>query len=892
MTDIARLTAALADRYRIERELGAGGMATVYLARDLKHDREVAIKVLREDLAASMGPARFLREIQIAAQLQHPNILPLLDSGEAEGFLYYVMPFVKGQSLRERLSREGELPIHEAVRLLTEVVDALAHAHEHGVVHRDIKPDNVMLSGRHALVADFGVAKAISEATGRNTVTTLGVAVGTPAYMSPEQAAADPHIDHRSDIYAVGVVAYELLTGRPPFTGTTPQQVLAAHVTEAPDPLSKRRPGVPPGLEMIVMRCLAKRPADRWQTATELHAQFEPLATPSIGITPTSTRPLDSAMMRPVPGATKWLPWAIAGAVIVVAAAFVMSRGKTGRGAIPSPIRAQVTTSGEARTPSISPDGKVIAYSTTSCDASGRCLYNMIVQDIGGAGALTVASGASAIYTESWSPDGRFLVLSAVFGPQYGQFLVPATVQGQPQYLGCCDADFVGTSDTLLLAQQPLPGDTVAYLRLLTVSDRRVRDSIRIERPGNQINVAVSHDGQRIAVVISGKVVRIMRRDGHVVDTLLKAAGTVQWAPDGRGLIFSSFVPGATDVYDLLYQALDGNGRRAGSMDTLISRMTMQGGFFSVTHDGSAMAYAQGTRVNSLVSLKRTDLATTKFTQRILATSTAALNGGIAPDGRLVHLVRARPGSGDQPRWQLSYMSSDSGAETNVTPLLDTLIDHAWTSGTSARLAFSFPSGKGVDRVDEFDVATGRTRTLFSLPDTTASLLLNSLHNGKYLAFRLVDRDLALLSSTGAEEKRFKLPAGLARLGAFASAPSGDEIALMQYNTGDEDSVVVYRMKLADGTAREVAAIVAEGHGGLQWLDNGDLLVIISETRQTHALYRVAPTGEIKRIGVVPFGEQVGYTITRDGKHFVASVSDPHGDVWVIKNFAKILHHQ
>ena len=322
----ARLVEALADRYRIERELGQGGMATVYLAEDLKHHRKVAIKVLREDLAASMGSARFLREIEIAAQLQHPNILPLLDSGDAQGFLYYVMPYVTGQSLRERIAREGELPVHEAVRLIIEVVDALTHAHEHGVVHRDIKPDNVMLSGRHALVADFGVAKAVTEATGRNTVTTLGVAVGTPAYMSPEQAAADPHIDHRSDIYAVGAMAYELLTGLPPFTGATPQQVLAAHVTQAPDPIARKRPGISPPLEAVIMRCLAKRPADRWQTAGELHAALEPLTTPSSGITPTQTQPVRGVVLQ----RRSW--WLVAAAVGIAIMAFIVVPKVIGRG--------------------------------------------------------------------------------------------------------------------------------------------------------------------------------------------------------------------------------------------------------------------------------------------------------------------------------------------------------------------------------------------------------------------------------------------------------------------------------------------------------------------------------------------------------------------------------
>ena len=286
-----RLKSALQSRYALDREVGSGGMATVYLAEDVRHHRKVAVKVLRPELAATLGPTRFLREIEIAAQLQHPHILPLLDSGEADGFLYYVMPFIEGTSLRERLAKQGELPVAETVRLLRDVADALSYAHSRGVVHRDIKPDNVMLSGRHALVMDFGVAKAVSEATGRQSLTTLGVALGTPSYMAPEQAAADPNVDHRADIYALGVMGYELLTGKPPFTGLTPQQVLAAHVTEAPRPVTTQRASCPPALADIVMRCLAKRPADRWQSAEEVLERLEGLGTPSGGVTPTQTQP-------------------------------------------------------------------------------------------------------------------------------------------------------------------------------------------------------------------------------------------------------------------------------------------------------------------------------------------------------------------------------------------------------------------------------------------------------------------------------------------------------------------------------------------------------------------------------------------------------------------------
>ncbi len=291
--------AALADRYAVEREIGHGGMATVYRARDLKHDRLVAIKVLRPELAQAMGAERFMREITIASQLQSPHILPLLDSGSlppshperSEGspaLLYYVMPLVDGESLRDLLARDGALPPSEATRLLREIVDGLAHAHRRGVVHRDIKPDNVMLAERHALLMDFGVAKALAD--GRSggptgsadphvTLTEVGISLGTPTYMAPEQAAADPNIDHRADIYAVGVMAYEMLTGAPPFTGA-PQLVIASHITKAPAPIASVTPDVPPALAAIVMRCLAKDPGARYQTADDLLQAIEGLVTP------------------------------------------------------------------------------------------------------------------------------------------------------------------------------------------------------------------------------------------------------------------------------------------------------------------------------------------------------------------------------------------------------------------------------------------------------------------------------------------------------------------------------------------------------------------------------------------------------------------------------------
>ncbi|MCH7876158.1 MAG: protein kinase [Gemmatimonadetes bacterium] len=269
------LKAALADRYAIERELGAGGTATVYLAQDIKHERQVAVKVLRPELAATLGSERFLREIKIAANLHHPHILPLYDSGDAEGFLYYVMPYVEGESLRDRLNREKQLPLDDALQIAREVADALGSAHSHDVVHRDIKPENILLEEGHAVVADFGIARAVT-AAGGGKLTETGLAIGTPSYMSPEQAAGSEELDGRTDVYSLGCVLYEMLGGQPPFTGPTVESIVHQHLAVDPPSITNLRPAVPAEIAGTLARALAKTPADRFSSA----AQFaEALAT-------------------------------------------------------------------------------------------------------------------------------------------------------------------------------------------------------------------------------------------------------------------------------------------------------------------------------------------------------------------------------------------------------------------------------------------------------------------------------------------------------------------------------------------------------------------------------------------------------------------------------------
>src|SRR5512144_1520908 len=271
MTGVEGLRGALAGRYDIEREVGHGAMATVYLARDLRYNRRVAVKVLSRELAAALGAERFLREIDILAHLNHPHILPLLDSGDAGGFLYYMMPFVEGESLRHRLERETQLPIADALAITREVALALDYAHRQGFVHRDVKPENILLSDGLALVADFGIARAINQAADSDSLTGSGLSPGTPPYMSPEQASGRD-VDSRCDIYALGCVLYELLAGQPPFPGPTAQAVLARHLADPVPPLRTVRTTVPVGVERAVFKALAKVPADRFATAGEFAA--------------------------------------------------------------------------------------------------------------------------------------------------------------------------------------------------------------------------------------------------------------------------------------------------------------------------------------------------------------------------------------------------------------------------------------------------------------------------------------------------------------------------------------------------------------------------------------------------------------------------------------------
>jgi serine/threonine-protein kinase len=394
-----RLAAALADRYRVERELGQGGMATVYLAQDLRHDRQVAIKVLHPDLAAAIGGERFLSEIKTTAKLQHPHILPLLDSGGTDSALFYVMPYVTGETLRARLERERQLPIDDAVRIAREVADALGAAHALGIIHRDIKPENILLQGGHALVADFGIALAVQQAGGQR-MTQTGLSLGTPQYMSPEQAMGEKVIDLRTDIYALGAVTYEMLVGEPPFTGATVQAIVAKALTERPVPPTTIRDTIPVAIEDAVLRALAKLPADRFATASAFGASLDGQTD---GRTDGRQRRLPVRPPRYARGRLARLPVLLA----VIAAALLTGwygRGLLRPAAAPEVIRLTVPVLegivvGGAEDPNLalSADGRTLAYVS-----DGQVKVRRLDR-----AEPTVLSGSAGGTAPFFSPDGR-----------------------------------------------------------------------------------------------------------------------------------------------------------------------------------------------------------------------------------------------------------------------------------------------------------------------------------------------------------------------------------------------------------------------------------------------------------------------------------------------------
>jgi serine/threonine-protein kinase len=880
---ISRLTTALADRYRVERELGAGGMATVYLAEDLKHHRRVAIKVLRPELAAVIGAERFLREIETIAGLQHPHILGLIDSGEVNGTAYYVMPFVEGESLRDRLVREKQLPIGDAVRIATEIASALDYAHRHGVIHRDVKPENVLLHDGAALVADFGIALAASKA-GADRMTETGMSLGTPQYMSPEQAMGEREITARSDIYALGATTYEMLAGAPPFTGPTAQSIVAKVVASEPEPLSALRKTVPPHVEEAVLTALEKVPADRFASASAFAKALEGAG----AATATRSGRTRSAAVAVSPRRRFAWPLATAALAVLALAGWLRSWSHDPDATSTPPTQLSLlvpdfggASTGLQRQLELTPDGSSLLYVAL---IDGVVHTKLVALDGSDARILNGVEQNLADY--SISSDGRtFTAASSATGAIFRYPIgggagvpLPREVANGQRGVWASDGSYwlgrkaTGRTDIARLS----PNDSVSYPLGHRLSDLFLNQIL----PGDRFALATrtpigSASGPAVVLDLrSGDESVIVNEP--VVEVRYSAGQLVYVLSDGR----------------LLAAPFDLRTRRMTATPvTLATGVTRTGNGqaqFSVARNGTVAFLVEGGR--SLVVADRVGNGRT-----VLADLRNYHHPRFSPDGRRISVDFNGPDGRDV--W---ILSPGDGALTRATFDRDGH-DASWSRDGRSIAYTSFRNGVfGVHRI-----RPGTTQSADSLL-TSPQLAYTGIWLRDESALVTVgqslrpqsDLDIAINRNGGRGPVE---PIVATRFSEQFPALSRDEqwLAFTSNQSGRDE---VYLRRLA-GDGEEVQVSV-NGGGEPVWSPDGRELFYRSATNtegraeptMMAATIATAPTLAVasrtplfSAAGIVTANPHANYDVSPDGKQFVFTRSNPSQRVVVIQNLAMMV---
>jgi len=865
--DAAEFPAALAERYSVEKELGRGGMATVYLARDLKHRRDVAVKVVHPRLTSAVGAGRFLREIEIVAQLQHPHIVPLYDSGEADGSLYYVMPYEAGLSLRERLARDGRLPLDDVVLVLRDVCDALSYAHERGIVHRDIKPDNVLLSGRHAMVADFGVARAAADATEGTARSTPGIAFGTPAYMAPEQIQGRADVDHRADVYSVGVLAYELLTGVPPFAGATRSEIVARHLSETPAPLDEVRPDVSATLAGVVMKCLQKKPEERWQSVDEIGRQLESVAIRSVGWRDTVAARRRVALMG--------------GAVLLAASAFavwaIIPRAGTDWQRRWNSARIERLTDwpGSEVDAAISPDGESVAFL-----ADRDSVFDAFVTRPGSEQLLNLTRGK---FPQLLNEDVRnvgFAGSGSRVWIRVADIASPASISLIPASGGAA-TPFLGTA---VMAVWSPDGSMIAYHETT---------------PSDPIFVADT-DGRNPR--------RIFRSDPGVHNHYLA------WSPDGRFIFFSrGLPPDRMDIWRIPAQGgtperITNHDSRVGYPVLLDARTLV---YTATADDGTGpwlymmnlddrVAHRLTKGVEHYISISASDDVRGKPRRLVAAVSnptvqlwSVPIESGVAAEGQAARLnipaarsAAPRFGSGDS----LWYLSSVSGAD-GLWRLSGGVSTEMWkgSAGAVVGAAAVSPDGKHVC----FPARTaGHSRLHCASADGTATRVLgDSLEvsgapswspDGKWIAAGVEDEKGVRL---------FKIPLDGATPVRLVNSASSNPVwspdgKFIVYSGTPRARTAPLQAVTPDGTPVPLPSVLVDRVGdSYRFIPGGKSLVIKQGgfRRQDFWLLDLA-TGQRRQLTKLHPGESVHrFDVSPDGKRIVFERVRENSDIALIE---------
>ncbi len=854
MSESPRLTAILSERYTIERELGAGGMAVVYLAHDRKLDRDVALKVLRPELGAVLGAERFLTEIKISARLDHPHILTLIDSGDADGMLYYVLPYVRGESLRDKLRREHQLGLDEALAIAKQVGSALDYAHRQGLVHRDIKPENILLQEGEAMLTDFGIALAVTEAAG-SRLTQTGLSLGTPQYMSPEQATGDRGVDARSDVYSLASVLYEMLAGEPPVSGGSAQAMIAKLMTEKPTRLRILRDTLPQYVDEAVAKALAKTPADRFASAGDF------------------IRALDAGATRPVAVEKKRRPktLALAGvaAVLVLGTAGFAMRGMLGHKQSRASLgqKTQLTVSGGIYVPAMSPDGKQLAFVSRAC-GTGGCTYSVVEQDVGGTTTRTILDKATAAYELRWSPDRRNLLFFGTVNGTAGAFLVSA-LGGAPRFLTPGAAAFYADGDSLLLGGAPQPDS--AYTIGVSGLDGVRRDSIVVRGKGRGLSELSVIPGTHwiVTLILQSPhgLWQVIDRSGKVADHVVNACTC-----GGLGSIDAVWLQRAGDAAgeSIVRIAVDrATGHLSTTQDTMVTALFTN---FSVTADGAKMVMDEGTLEYGVWATDLTAINQGKLTDasRIAHASNNVL-AIISPDGGRLLFRKVVPTTGQHTAVQFAVRQYGSEAETplaiNGTPLRV-----HWFDSVTVSVASRVDSKV---RLALVDVRTGATSNVLALDDSTIADA-DALSNG--WAWIPASRDRLVVQQSG-KRREFPQPSWFAAIAKMVTDPAAGRVFFGGFNRTTSDTIGIAALNVADGTTTQWASFFAED-GEMDLLDTGQLFVTMNRTQESLDLYRLSGPGKMQLIGQ-PMRALVGVSVSRDLKRATAFDRDYHADAWM-----------
>ena len=814
MTLLEQLQAALAGRYDLDREIGAGGMAMVFLASDRRLGRLVALKVLKPGLAGIIGPDRFLREIAVGARLTHPHIIPVFDSGEADGLLWYTMPYVAGESLADRLARMGPLPVEDAIRFGVEVAKAIEYAHRLGVIHRDIKPDNILIHEEQALVADFGIALVVGD-TDQDRLTSTGISIGTPRYMSPEQASGDRRIDHRTDLYSLGTVLYEMLTGEPPFAGGSLQSQIARIMTERAVPIRALRATVPEAIERVVDKALAKVPADRFQSGAELATA------------------LQGGSGAPAPS-HRWRAWQVAGALLLAGVVIVATLQRRGPATQPTAGAAreerQLTATGDAWAVARAPDGQRAVYIGDSSRA-------LMLLDLRSGVTRELARISSGQYNRwippQWDRTGRRVLVhgSGSASGAYGYYLVDP-VTGHQELLASTNASFVfGTDDSSFVATYegamylgPNP-TTFQIVGPSLVGDGRLID---LRREYTFISLPRVHPtGRWIAFLgkrASGNVdLAVVGADGRDHQTLVPNLGRIEsqmddwvgrpeWSADGTRIFFPRPQGLGWSLWSAEFDPA--SGRLRSTPHPLAERLP---GFlgFGIGADGTLL-YSGGFPQAHLYRLRLTRNGWEA--DRPLTTGTAlATAPAVSPDGQRIAYLR----SGLDGRSDIFVLGIDGGQELRVTSTAAEKGPPAWAP-EGQRIAYVERGDSGFAPMI-LDLATGAARPASREVASLSGLPPVWTPDGRQLLFQLPShRNYQVVDLTTGQERRLVANDSVGWLFAPLFHGSGTELVVYWHRP---PRMELWRLRLSDSSQTRIPGTQSSSGDvyPLRWRSDGVL---------------------------------------------------------------------